>query len=84
MGRYPPALATTNGTKAQPCDVERERPHDQAGTMIRHTRLGPTLPIVALTYPVRPSAGVRPTRHGWALHCYGEMKGLSTLPTASK
>ena len=27
--------------------------------MIRHTRFGPTQPIVALTNPVRPPAGVR-------------------------
>ena len=61
MGKWvdPPALATTNGTKAKPCDLGRERPHDQAGTMIRHARFGPTPPIVALTYPVRPPAGVR-------------------------
>jgi hypothetical protein len=61
MGKWvdPPALATTNGTKPKPCDLGRERPHDQARTMIRHTGFGPTQPIVAVTYPVRPPAGVR-------------------------
>jgi len=61
MGKWvdPPALATTNGTKAKPIGLGRERPHDQAGSMIRHTRFGPTPPIVALTYPVLPPSGVR-------------------------